>query len=66
MPELPTQTERQRMRREKLRAKGYRRLDLEVSPELMARLSPYLQPYGGDTHPGYALTRLLEDWTTPE
>jgi hypothetical protein len=63
---LPTQTERQRMRREQLRAKGYRRLDVYIDPKLFERLRPYLRPYGGDTHPGYALVQLLEDWTTPE
>lgn len=63
---LPTQTERQRTRREKLRAAGYRRLDVYIDPKLFERLRPYLRPYGGDTHPGYALVewlnRELEPW----
>jgi len=63
---LPTQAERQRMRRERLRAKGYRRLDVYIDPELFERLRPHLRAYGGDTHPGYALVQLLEDWTAPE
>lgn len=54
---LPTQTERQRARRERLREKGYRRLD----PTLFARLQPYIKPYGGDTHPGYAIVQLLKN-----
>ena len=45
---LPTQTERQRKRRDQLRAKGYRHLDVYIEPKLFERLRPYLQPYGGD------------------
>lgn len=58
---LPTQTQRQKSRRESLRTKGYRRLDITIEPELFDQLQPYLKPYGGDTHPGYAVGQLLKD-----
>ncbi|MGZ8159760.1 MAG: hypothetical protein ACXWT4_13230 [Methylobacter sp.] len=58
---LPSQAERQRQRREYLRRKGCRRLDITIDPKLMARLMLYIRSYGGDMHPGYALVAWLDE-----
>jgi len=58
---LPTQAERQRQRREWLRKRGYRRLDIEIDPKLFSRLLQEIRPYGGEMHPGAALVAWLDD-----
>jgi len=67
---LPTQKERQQQRRNDWRKKGGRRLDLYIDAKLMNGLMPHILPYGGDTHPGYAIVELLQDcvkeWNKPE
>ena len=46
-----------------MREHGYKRLVIEIPPNLWKRLQPHLEHYQGKTHPGYALVKLLEEWT---
>jgi hypothetical protein len=54
-------TQMQRERRRYYREKGYKRLDIMLSPDLFKKLQPHLEPYAQGTHYGYALVRLLGD-----
>jgi hypothetical protein len=56
-----TSAEYQRERREQNRQRGVRRLDIEINPNLMARLQIELANYGAYTHPGAALVEWLDD-----
>jgi hypothetical protein len=60
---LPTKRERQQTKRASKKLCGSRRLDITIDRFLFARLQPYLQPYGGDTKPGSALVKWLDELT---
>lgn len=51
----------QRDYRKRLRGVGYRKVELSLSPRLIASLEKHLKEYGFITHPGAAITDLLEE-----
>ena len=49
----------QRKRRALMHMEGYKRLEINIPPELWRRLEPKLKPYGGKHYPGLAVVKLL-------
>jgi hypothetical protein len=52
---MKSPAEYQRLRRDRLRSMGYKRVELEVSPELFESLRPYLS-----NQPGHDIVQLLK------
>lgn len=57
---MPSTTQKQREYRQSLKDRGYRRLDIQISPALFEKLRPHLSPHYGEPYAGAALVVFLE------
>lgn len=55
------QTKNQQCYRKRLRDSGYVRLEINIPPELFARLKPHLRYYNNGAYTGKAIVNLLSD-----
>ena len=64
---MPSTAEKQRDYRKSLKSRGYKRLDIQISPKLFKQLRPHLGRYG-DSHTGVQLVlfleKLMKEWET--